>query len=457
MMIQLFKKILKKTPIYLFLLKLKLKKKKKSIISNWVEKGKPIPPPHLIKQETVKKYAHKFSTDILIETGTYLGEMVFAMKDVFSQIYSIELDSDLYMKAKERFANASNIHIIQGDSSKVLPDLLTSIKQPCLFWLDGHYSGGITAKSDLDTPILEELKHIFAHTVIDHVILIDDARFFTGQEDYPTIEYLREFVAKERPNWVFEVREDIIRIHNTIMKTDTIKNNKIMFKSRFFSKLLLKVGNLCYYISKRLYKPPLSPQEKRVIPWFEIQGDKTLRLDYDLNEKSLVFDLGGYEGQWTSDIFSKYCCFIHIFEPVEEFSKNIEKRFYKNEKIIVHSYGLSNKNEMVKITLDKTSSSIFKSGKETSDVLLLRAIDFMKQNNIQSIDLMKINIEGGEYDLLEHFIETGFINNIKNIQVQFHDFVTTTEQRMLKIQKNLEKTHFLTYQYPFVWENWRKK
>lgn len=62
--------------------------------------GKPIPPPHLIKQETVKEYAHKFSIDILIETGTYLGDMVFAMKDVFSQIYSIELDSDLCMKAK---------------------------------------------------------------------------------------------------------------------------------------------------------------------------------------------------------------------------------------------------------------------------------------------------------------------------------------------------------------------
>ena len=447
------KKLLKMTPIYPLMLKVKLGREKKRIINNWQKMGKPAPPHHLIKQETVKEYAHKFSTDILIETGTYLCEMVFAMKDVFSQIYSIELDSELYMKAKERFVNASNIHIIQGDSSKVLPDLLTSIKQPCLFWLDGHYSGGITAKGDLDTPILEELKHIFAHTVIDHVILIDDARCFTGQEDYPTIEYLREFVAKERPNWVFEVREDIIRTHNTIMKTDTIKNNKIMFKSRFFSKLLLKIANFRYYISKR----HLSPQEKRVIPWFEIQGDKTLRLDYDLNEKSLVFDLGGYEGQWTSDIFSRYCCFIHIFEPVEDFSKNIEKRFYKNEKIIVHSYGLSNKNETVKITLDKTSSSIFKSGKETSDVLLLRAIDFMKQNNIQGIDLMKINIEGGEYDLLEHFIETCFINNIKNIQVQFHDFATNAEQRMLKIQKDLEKTHFLTYQYPFVWENWRKK
>lgn len=215
-----------------------------------------------------------------------------------------------------------------------------------------------------------------------------------------------------------------------------------------------KIGTMFLSCGRMIYQ---SEQEKRVIPWFKDDGDRTLRLDYDLSEDSIVFDLGGYKGDWTSDIFSKYCCFIHIFEPVKEFSKNIEQRFYKNKKIIVHSYGLSNKNETVKITLDKDGSSIFKSGKDSEDIVLVKAIDFMQKNNIQKIDLMKINIEGGEYYLLEHLIETGFINNIKDIQVQFHDIFSDAEQRMLKIQKDLEKTHFLTYQYPFVWENWRKK
>ena len=81
----------------------------------------------------------------------------------------------------------------------------------------------------------------------------------------------------------------------------------------------------------------------------------------------------------------------------------------------------------------------------------------MRQNKIERIDLMKMNIEGGEYDLLDHLIETGFIRNIENIQVQFHDFVPEAKQRMMKIQKELSKTHRLTYQYIFVWENWRRK
>jgi len=70
---------------------------------------------------------------------------------------------------------------------------------------------------------------------------------------------------------------------------------------------------------------------------------------------------------------------------------------------------------------------------------------------------MKINIEGSEYDLLEHLLETNYVKIIKNIQVQFHDFVPNAEKRMKRIQEKLQKTHYLTYQYPFVWENWRIK
>ena len=61
--------------------------------------------------------------------------------------------------------------------------------------------------------ILSELEHIFSHPIKDHVILIDDTREFTGKNDYPPIEYLRKFVSKERPNWVFEIKYNIIRIH----------------------------------------------------------------------------------------------------------------------------------------------------------------------------------------------------------------------------------------------------
>ena len=143
--------------------------------------------------------------------------MVIEMKHFFNQIYSIELDENLYLRAKKKFDNTTNIQILQGDSCMVLPDLLNKIEKKCLFWLDAHYSGGITARGNLDTPIMLELKSIFSHKIKDHIILIDDARCFNGSKNYPTIQDLRNFVKKERPdNWVFEIRDDIIRIHKYI-------------------------------------------------------------------------------------------------------------------------------------------------------------------------------------------------------------------------------------------------
>jgi FkbM family methyltransferase len=200
-----------------------------------------------------------------------------------------------------------------------------------------------------------------------------------------------------------------------------------------------------------------SPQEQRVIPWFQAKGDKTFRLDYDLNENSLVFDLGGHEGQWASDIFSRYCCTIHIFEPVQEFAGLIEQRFSKNRKILVHKFGLASQSRKATIAVCGDGSSIFKDGRDLREITLMRASDFFRENGIREIDLMKINIEGAEYELLEHLIEAGFTPCIKNIQVQFHDFVPHAHERMVAIQARLADSHLVTYQYAFVWENWRIK
>ena len=205
MTIQTLKDSIKRTFIYEMWIGFKINK--------WERKGRTIPPPPAVKAKIIKEYAGRFSTDILIETGTYTGDMVSSMSNVFSQIYSIELSHDLYQKAKHKFARYPHICIMHGNSSEVLPRILSSIDKTCLFWLDAHYSGGITAKGELDTPIISELKHIFSHQVKDHVILIDDAREFTGKNDYPTIGNLRVFIHQECPDYIFEVADDIIRIY----------------------------------------------------------------------------------------------------------------------------------------------------------------------------------------------------------------------------------------------------
>ena len=90
-------------------------------------------------------------------------------------------------------------------------------------------------------------------------------------------------------------------------------------------------------------------------------------------------------------------------------------------------------------------------------IKMQKTSEFFAVHQIDLIDLMKINIEGGEYDLLDHLITSNLVSRIKNIQVQFHDFIPDANSRMKNIQNELAKTHELTYQYKFVWENWRLK
>jgi hypothetical protein len=103
------------------------------------------------------------------------------------------------------------------------------------------------------------------------------------------------------------------------------------------------------------------------------------------------------------------------------------------------------------------SSSIFKMGNKIVPIKLLKASEFIEMHLISKIELMKINIEGGEYELLDHLIDSNAISIIENIQVQFHNFIPNAEVRMKQIQDRLSLTHKLTYQYKFVWENWQRK
>jgi len=143
---------------------------------------------------------------VMVETGTNLGNMINAQKDRFREIYSIELDQWLAARAKRKFANLPNIHLYQGDSGKVLPTIVPQIHEPALFWIDAHWG-------DIDAPVKKELECIYRHPVRDHVLLIDDARYFDGHGDYYSIEELREHAAREYPGSVVEVKDDIIRIY----------------------------------------------------------------------------------------------------------------------------------------------------------------------------------------------------------------------------------------------------
>jgi len=206
------KLIIKKITFYYPLQKWVQKRRQMKQIAQWEKNGRPLPPPHAVKQLTLQHYSKRFNLDVLVETGTYYGDMVEAMRGVFSHIYSIELSKELYEKARKRFKGEKYIELIWGDSGVEMEKIMGKLDQPALFWLDGHYSAGETARSDKDTPIYEELNHILNAQDRGNVIIIDDARLFGTDPAYPRREELFDFIKSRRPDVDISVQEDSIRI-----------------------------------------------------------------------------------------------------------------------------------------------------------------------------------------------------------------------------------------------------
>lgn len=191
--------------------------------------------------------------------------------------------------------------------------------------------------------------------------------------------------------------------------------------------------------------------------FFSDYGDTTVRLNYDLNESSIVFDLGLYMGDFTEKIVNKYDCFVYGYEPIQKYYDISLHKFENNPKIKIFNYGLGDRTETVKIIDSADSSSIYQEALDDFEVVnIIDISDEISNLKIEKIDLMKINIEGAEYTLLDRMIKSGIIEIVDNLQIQFHKEHENEITRDY-IQSHLKDTHNLTYNYTYVWENWKLK
>jgi FkbM family methyltransferase len=229
-----------------------------------------------------------------------------------------------------------------------------------------------------------------------------------------------------------------------------------------FSGLFYKLHRFFFTRAKTMERgsQPLSEINKE--KWYADNREKELRYRYDLDENSVVLDVGGYEGDFAAEIYARYKCKVFVFEPVKRFVDVLNHRFKKNNDIVIYSKGLGAKEETISIHVMDEASSYNRSGsnhktgaKENIDLTDVKI--FFEKENLSKVDLVKINIEGAEYDLLDRMIELKYIPKCANFQVQFHDFYPDFDKRYKRIKDELEKTHALTYSYPYVWENWKLK
>lgn len=165
-------------------------------------------------------------TRVFVETGTYMGDGIQrAIDSGYKTVYSCDVNRDLVDQAARRFAGA-NVHVALGASGDVLPGILSQIDERAVFFLDGHamppdptskhFSPSTLVPGREDdpsayAPLRDELELILAHSVKDHIILIDDRQCFgTWMFNGLTESEICHAVVSSEPEYEFHYFENVL-------------------------------------------------------------------------------------------------------------------------------------------------------------------------------------------------------------------------------------------------------
>ena len=165
----------------------------------------------LIKREILRSLIMNYSLETVVETGTYLGDTTRFLSQYVKKIYSIEIGTQLATMARRRFKRKPEIEIMLGDSGELLEELLLEINGNVLFFLDGHFSEGITSTSlSYETPLIRELQVLSkSRNLPQSIIVIDDAHELSKGNDYPSENEIKSIFKENKIN--------VLKVHNLLI------------------------------------------------------------------------------------------------------------------------------------------------------------------------------------------------------------------------------------------------
>ncbi len=155
----------------------------------------------------------------------------------------------------------------------------------------------------------------------------------------------------------------------------------------------------------------------------------------------------------------RYDPVIYAFEPNPRSFELLQQKAVSNPKLQPLPYGLGDEDLTVDFTLNGLGSSMCDDRSSNSGMPRIKvdiaAIDRVWRDlKLGHVDLMKINIEGAEFPLLDKMIRANLLNNVDCFMIQFHEWHPGAYAKRRRIREELSKTHRLEWDYYFVWEKW---
>lgn len=184
-------------------------------------------------------------------------------------------------------------------------------------------------------------------------------------------------------------------------------------------------------------------------------GGNKLLYDLPVTTGSLIIDAGGYHGDWSAQMISRYGCKSEIFEPVPKFFNYLNNIFEKNTMVKVHKAALGGRNRKTEFSLldNGTSEHCGTIGTLNFQAEVIDVARIFSEEGAR-VACFKLNIEGGEYEVLERMIEIDTLAACDSLLIQFHRQPDGYESRYNRIISALNKTHVQIWCYEMVWEKW---
>lgn len=196
----------------------------------------------------------------------------------------------------------------------------------------------------------------------------------------------------------------------------------------------------------------------------EIMAARALDPDFlhraDLDPTAVVVDVGAYTGEVAAAVHDLYGCRVLAFEPSPPSFETLQARFRDVDAVSTFSYGLGATDAVLDLELGGLGSSFHgttSGGGPTVEVHVRDVVGVLEELGLDRIDLLKVNIEGAEYDLLDRLLEAGALDRVRYLVVQFHEWHPGAHRRRRRIRRALRQTHDQVWDFPWIWEMWCSK
>ena len=190
--------------------------------------------------------------------------------------------------------------------------------------------------------------------------------------------------------------------------------------------------------------------------WF-LHNRHELKYSLNLAKEGIVLDIGAYKGNFTLNLLRKNSKLTYLlYEPILQYYNIARNNLGDQTNVVIIQKGVSSDGRKIQLRDEGLRSrQIIRASDIYLEIQTQNILELFEADS--RIELLKMNIEGMEYECLEILIKTEKLKLANNLLIQFHNFESTSEDRYLAIRDKLNMEYECVFSYKWIWELWKRK